>query len=225
MSLQSQESHRQILVDKIPKNYNFFLHISLTIGCCLGISLISWSQIHQSTVWDWLIVVVASRFYSKSFEYWFHRGILHKQRGWPLRAFFAKHRDHHEMYHEAPAETGADPRRNMVVRSRREFFFVLMPWQAILGFFLVASAGSWLVGLVFGANWGWISYLAQAVYVGRFEIMHTLYHCPTGNRLLLYLSEFHFTHHHRRFTTWNFNFSHPPVWDWLWKTSRSRDNR
>lgn len=190
----------------------------MTFGMCIlviTIALVNIVTLRES--WDWwtfFFTALCTAIYANIFEFYLHRDLFHnhKLKG-ILSEFFKRHSTHHQMFYEAPTTESVDSRSKMVIRSKDEIYNVLMPWWSILLFFVVASSGSALIALISNSEViGWISLLSQGLYVCSYEGLHLSYHLSTENRILLWLSRHHFTHHHRNKQKYNMNITWR-LWD------------
>ncbi len=190
----------------------------LTFGMCLLVITVALVNIieypHPWTWWTFFVTVIATGLYANIFEYHLHLDLFHNNKLKGIWGeFFLRHNTHHQMFHEAPDSEPTDSRTKMVIRSNDEIFNVLMPWWAILLFFIVACSGSLLIAKVTGSVFiGWTSLMSQGLYVGLYEGMHLGYHLSSQNRVMLWLSRHHFIHHNRSLQQWNLNIT-ARFWD------------
>jgi hypothetical protein len=218
MSEQSSEQHRSELVKKIPAGYSYVFHMFMTFGMCVSIITYALVNIVESqepwTWWVFLNTFGVTAVYANMFEFHLHRDLFHNNKlTGILSEFFTRHNTHHQMFYEAPDTEPPDSRSKMIIRSKDEIYNVLMPWWSILLFFFVASGGSLLIAKVTGsAIIGWISLFSQGLYVCLYEGLHLSYHLSKKNRVFLWLSRRHFTHHHRSKQQYNMNITWS-LWD------------
>jgi hypothetical protein len=200
---------RKLLVGAIPAWYSGALHFlginvgasALVVGCVLALE--------SPAVWQ-LGVGAGSFAFANLFEWWVHRGPLHKRTRFLERLYQRHTKEHHVVFTHL----------GMQIEDLRQLKLVLFPpWVLPLMVSMAAPVPAllWALGsrdlaLVFFAS-------AMAYYL-VYEWLHLLHHWPRdtwlGRRWLVRTLRRHHTRHHdpARMTRGNFNVSFPLA-DWL----------
>jgi hypothetical protein len=208
------EDRRAQLMAEIPGWYSGLLHFALiNVSGAVVIALAVW-RMERPAPWH-LALVPAFFLFANLFEWWVHRGPLHRPyRG--LGRLYDRHaRSHHVAFVEGSMEIRALRELKLVLFPPWLFpLFMLMnvPLLAVLYFF----TGGLDVGLVF---------LASSVgYYVVYEWLHTLHHWPRESwlgrrRVVGWLRRHHERHHDvKRMLHGNFNVSFPFA-DWVLRST------
>ncbi len=200
----SAEDFRAAQIAAMPRWYSPFAHLTGTLSVGVLAVAIALIMMHHVHWYEFLVAPIAFVF-ANFFEWWAHKNILHHPRRF-LRDLYEKHTPlHHRIYRWG----------DMAIRDRRELRFVLIPASGVLGIVLSASPVALVLGLIFGANVGWIALMTMALYVIMYEMTHLSYHLPKNHPIhrlpfVDRLAEHHARHHDPTFMgRWNFNVTIP----------------
>ena len=207
----------------IPGWYSPVLHLAVPTVVVLGVMAGALSRLGSPGLLDWLTVplTLTGAF---AFEWRVHKSVLHRRtRG--LDLLYERHElAHHVIY------TYDD----MTMRSRREWWLVLMPAYAVVLVALVDIPLTFGVGLVFGRDAGCLYLATSMFFFLTYEWLHLAYHLPQDSfvgriGLVGRLRELHRRHHDPRLMKrWNFNVTIPAfdvVHRTLWSPEReARDD-
>lgn len=209
---QSREAFRAQMLAKIPAWYSPWLHLGATLSVGLAAVVVAIASI-RDLAWVELSTVLVVFVVSNLLEWHAHRNLLHR-RFRPLAVLYDRHTpEHHRVYRYG----------DMEIRSTRELRLVLIPAMGVLGIVVMSAPAALLVGVVLGANVGWLMLLTSALYVVGYEVTHLAYHLPEdsfiGRRgFIRKLRELHAQHHDPRLMQrYNFNVT-VPLGDWLFGT-------
>lgn len=205
----------------VPPRYRPLAHLAASpiIGAILLVACVSRME---SFGWIGLAVVTITVVYSNLVEWCAHRWLLHRR-----RRFWEVLYDRHVPMHHMIYRYGS-----MAVRSRREWFFVLMPAKGVFGLVVLAIPMGLALGTLFGSDVGWIFLTTAGLYAVSYELLHLCYHLPPEHRvqrsaLIRKLSRHHARHHDvELMQKKNFNVT-VPLWDWILGTMapKSRPGR
>lgn len=189
---------------EIPGWYSGIAHLALVnLSCFAVIAACVWAL--EAPRPALLAVALGTLVFANVFEWWVHKGPLHR----PWKGLFALYDRHARTHHVAFTD------EDMAVQHTRELRFVLFPpW--LFPLFLVMTAPGlaalWKLG---GLDVG-LTYVASAVaYYVIYEWLHTLHHWPRdswiGRRALVSRLRRHHERHHEpaRMTSGNWNVSFP----------------
>jgi hypothetical protein len=203
------ERKRAAIVDEIPAWYSPWLHLAAPSVVGLGLMAGALSRLSAPAPLDWLTVPI-SLFGAFAFEWRVHQAVLHR-RAPGLGILYERHElMHHVIY------TYDD----ITMRSRREWWLVLMPAYAVV---LVAVLNAPLtlgVSALFGPNAGCLYLATSMFFFLSYEWLHLAYHLPKDTfigrlGIVAALREHHRRHHDPRLMKrWNFNVT-VPVFDWI----------
>ena len=200
-----------------PRFYNPWLHLAATTGigvACLALGAVEIRHVRPLE----LLVVPVVWVLANGFEWRAHKDILHK-RIWPLQEIYDQHTPNHHAVYMTTA---------MEIRSYDEFRFVLMPAIGVLGIVVSISPFAALVGLLLGANAGWLVLVSGGIYMVVYELSHLSFHLPAdsfvGRMALVRFMRRHHARHHdpRLMNKWNFNVTFP-LFDWLHGTTAPKE--
>jgi hypothetical protein len=206
------ERRRAEVVATIPAWYNPALHLAAPSLVGIGLMVLALSRLSAPRPIH-LVTVPITVFAALGLEWRVHKYVLHRRtRG--VRVLYERHElAHHVVY------TCDD----MTMRSRREWWLVLMPAYAVLLVALVNAPATLLVGLVFGHDPGCIYLATSMFFFLSYEWLHLAYHLPAesfvgGLGVVVALREHHRRHHDPSLMKrWNFNVT-LPAFDWLHRT-------
>lgn len=199
--------------DLIPAHYSGWLHAAFTAS--VSVVIVAWSIAELDAVrpLEWLTIPLTF-LYANLAEYWGHRGPMHHpKRG--LTLIYERHARQHHRFFTSEA---------MALEGSRDLKAVLFP-PVLITFFVLAFALP--VGLVLGwvatPNVAWLFLATALAYFLNYEILHLLYHLPSGSWPTRWpgfqaLRRLHWQHHDPRLMAHcNFNITYP-VGDWLFGT-------
>jgi hypothetical protein len=194
----------------MPRWYSPWAHLACTTGLgvvCLALGVI---EVHHVRPLEWL-VMPAVWLVANGFEWRVHKDVLHKRMPFPASNIYDQHTpNHHAVYMT----------NDMSMRSTREFRMVLMPAIGVAGIIVSIAPFAALVGLLLGANSGWLVFVSGGIYMVVYELTHLGYHVPADSfvgrmKLVRVLRRHHAVHHDPRLMNrWNFNVTFP-LFDWL----------
>jgi hypothetical protein len=217
MNQDSIEALRQAQLEKTPRWYNPWLHLTATTGSGLVVLLVALTRIHDLKPLELLVIPIFA-FLANGAEWRAHKSWLHK-RTWPVYALYDRHTPiHHALYRSD----------DMAIRDRREFRVVLLPSIGVLAIVVVTAPFAYGLSLLVSDNAGWLVLVTSALYVVSYEVFHLSYHLPIDSfigrlRLIAILRSHHARHHDPRWMTrYNFNVN-VPLWDWIRGTMAPKD--
>jgi hypothetical protein len=203
------ERRRGDILGNIPAWYSPVLHLAIPSVVGLGVMLGAVSRLHAPAPLDWITVPV-TLLGALAFEWRVHQSVLHR-RVPGLGLLY----DRHEILHHVIFTYD-----DMAMRSRREWWLVLMPAYAVV---LVAALNAPLtlgISAVFGPNAGCLYLTTAMSFFLSYEWLHLAYHLPADSPIgrlgfIARLREHHRRHHDPRLMKrWNFNVT-VPVFDWI----------
>jgi hypothetical protein len=211
------EERRAQLVGQIPGWYSGPAHFAVINAAGLAVIAAALAALARPAPWH-LALVPAFFVFANLFEWWVHRGPLHRPvRG--LRRLYDRHtRAHHVVFTQ-----GA-----MQVRSTREMRLVLFPPYVFPLFLLMNAPLLGLLALAGGLDLGLVFLASAVAYYLVYEWLHTLHHWPRESwigrrRVVAWLRRHHEAHHDvRRMIQGNWNVSFP-LWDRLLGTTLPQD--
>ena len=212
------EDRRTALLAGIPARYSGALHFAFVNLLGAGLVAASLAQVRELAPWQ-LACVPAFLLFDNLFEWWIHKGPLHRRAPLLGRLYERHTRSHHVVF---TAE-------RMAIGGARELKLVLFPaWVLPLLLVLVAP----LTGALFliEPNLAWLFLGSSFAYYLLYEWLHTLHHLPrrgwlARSRLAAALGEHHARHHEpARMTRGNFNVSFPLA-DWLLRSTLPAEER
>ncbi len=210
--VEARTAARARLQASIPERYSPWLHLAATTGVG-AVSLAVGLAMLRAPRWQELLVVPLTFVLANLFEWRAHKDLLHRRR-WFAKVLYDRHTpEHHVVF-------GYD---DMAVRDWKELKLVLIPAFGVAGIVATMLPLALGLGLLFGANVGWLFLITTAVYVVGYELSHLAYHLPEQSfvgrlALVRVLREHHRRHHHPRLMQrWNFNVT-IPLGDWVHRT-------
>jgi hypothetical protein len=184
----------------------------------LGAAALTWfiSHLQSPVTWyQWAVVPVVF-LVSNIVEWAMHRYVMHRPRKNPIaRAIYARHTlNHHEFFTE----------ENYTIDVIRDYRIVFFPPYTEIAAIVLTVPGALLLGVILGANAGWLTLCTTTALYLVYEAFHFschvsdnwfLRHCPFVNTIRRH----HAAHHNQRImTTRNLNLTFP-IADWLFGTS------
>jgi hypothetical protein len=211
------ERRRGEIVATVPAWYSPLWHLAAPTAVSLGLMIGALCRLHAPRAVD-LLTVPVTLLGAFGFEWRVHQLVLH-HRAPGLGLLYERHElMHHVIYtHE-----------DMTMRSRREWWLVLMPAYAVVLVALVNAPITALVAALAGGDAACLYLATSMAFFLSYEWLHLAYHLPREsfvgrNRVVARLREHHRRHHDPRLMKrWNFNVT-IPVFDWLHRTVWSPD--
>jgi hypothetical protein len=207
------ERQRRAITALIPGWYNPWVHLS--IPTTLGVAVVAGAVLLMRDLRAIeLLAVPAGLFFIFFFEWNAHKHVLHRRR--PLVSVIY---DRHELQHHVIYTD-----KDMAMRSRREFWLILVPAYAIMLIFVTSLPLAYLLSLVLSPNVGLLFIATAMVFFVAYEWLHLAYHLPPESAVgrlgvIAFLREHHRIHHDPRLMRhWNFNVT-VPVFDWIFRTN------
>ncbi len=203
----SREQVRARWHAEIPRWYWPWGHLAFPSLVGLGIIGGAIASVRELRPWQ-LLTVPLVLLLSNAVEWRVHKVVLHR-RFWPLQDLYYRHTpNHHRVF-----ITG-----DMVIRSPREFRFVLLPFWAIVALFFLTGPITAGLALAGQHNLAALFVATSMGYVLSYEWLHLAYHLPPDSfvgRRVTRLRKHHATHHDPSLMqSWNFNVT-LPLWDWI----------
>ncbi len=211
-----QPERRAQIVARLPARYNPTLHLAIPalIGLCVLVVAIVRLQTNTLRPIE-LLSIPITLFAAFGFEWRAHKSILHRRL--PLLGLLY---ERHELYHHVIFTD-----RDMAVKSKREWWFVLMPAYAVVLIFLTMVLPiAFVIERYVTTNVAMFVTITSMVFLLSYEWLHLAYHLPLDhpiarNRIIAKLREHHRRHHEPRLMKrWNFNVT-VPLFDWLHGTT------
>jgi hypothetical protein len=202
-----REEVRARWLAEIPWWYSPWGHLAFPSVVGLGTIAVAIHAIHHLQAWQ-AFTVPAVLLLSNAVEWRVHKQVLHR-RTWPLEELYDQHTpNHHRVF----------VTEDMVIRSPREFRFVLMPFYAIVALFFLTAPLTLVLLLVGQPNVAALFVVTSMAYVLSYEWLHLAYHLPPESfvgRMVGTLRRHHAIHHDPSLMQkWNFNVT-IPLWDWV----------
>lgn len=202
----------------IPSWYSPALHLAVPTVVVLGVMAGALCALRSPRPLDWLAVPL-TLLGAFAFEWRVHKSVLHRRTP-GLSLLYERHElAHHVIY------TYDD----MTMRSRREWWLVLMPAYAVVLVAIFNAPVTLGVRYLFGHDPACLYLATSMFFFLTYEWLHLAYHLPEDSfvgrlGLVRSLRELHRRHHDPRLMKrWNFNVT-VPVFDWihrsLWSPER-----
>jgi hypothetical protein len=212
------ERQRAAIVSRIPAGYRPWVH--LVVPSAIGLSILGAAlfQIEGLTARD-LLTVPITLLAGFGFEWRAHKDILHKRR--PLLGILY---ERHELAHHVIFTAG-----DLSMRSRKEWFLILMPPYAIVLVFLLVVPIAFLAAYFGTWSSAMLVIATSMLFFLSYEWLHLIYHLRDDSPmrrlpLIARLREQHRRHHEPRLMKrWNFNVTVPlfdVVHGTLWSPER-----
>ena len=210
-----QALYRQRFVEETPRWYRGELHLAFMLVVTLGTIAYCWSNIENSSAWEWLMIIPIVLFGNWA-EWAAHRYILHR----PVPGLRMVYKRHCTVHHQFFTH------HDLGYKGQKEWRALLFPPFAPVGFILVSIPPALVVGWLISANAGYIVVLTMAAYYLMYEGLHTLSHLDDARYpflkhvpLVNTVRRMHYVHHVLGFMqTRNFNLTFP-ICDALFGTS------
>lgn len=209
---------RAQIVAHMPARYNPSLHLAIPTAIGLGVLVTALARLQANTLRPIeLLAIPVTLLAAFGFEWRAHKSILHRRLPL-LGVLYERHElQHHVIYTD----------QDMAMRSKREWWFVLMPPYAIVLVFLTLVLPlAIVIERYVTTNVAMLVTATSMVFFLSYEWLHLAYHLPTDHPvgrlpLIAKLREHHRRHHEPRLMKrWNFNVT-VPVFDWLYGTTWS----
>jgi hypothetical protein len=205
--------------ERIERWYNGPLHVMVIYG--FGIPMLLWfiSNIADPVRWyQWAVIPVVF-LVSNILEWGMHLYIMHRPRSNRIaRAIYTRHTlMHHQFFTE----------KNYTIDGVRDFRIVFFPPYTELAALLLAVPGSMLLGLLLGANAGWLSMCTVGILYMTYEFFHFCCHVRDNwfvrNVPFVNTIRRHHVAHHDQSIMMDRNMNLTfPIADWLFGTSDLR---
>ena len=211
-------NRRAQIVAHLPARYSPTMHLAIPamIGLCVLIVAIVRVQTNALRPIE-LLSIPVTLFAAFGFEWRAHKSILHRRL--PLLGLLY---ERHELYHHVIFTD-----RDMAVKSRREWWFVLMPAYAVVLIFLtLVLPFAFVIERFVTTNVAMFVTITAMVFFLSYEWLHLAYHLPLEHPIarlgfIAKLREHHRRHHEPRLMKrWNFNVT-VPLFDRLHGTTWS----
>ncbi|MEQ1610668.1 MAG: fatty acid hydroxylase family protein [Hyphomonadaceae bacterium] len=204
---------------RIERWYNPALHV-LSIYVLGGLALWFFISNLRAPIgwWQWAVVPVVL-LVSNMLEWAMHLYVMHRPRRNPIaRAIYSRHTlMHHQFFTE----------HNYTIEGPRDFRIVLFPPYTQIAALALAAPGSFVLGLVLGANAGWLSMIMVVSHYMIYEFFHFCCHVPDNwfvrNAPFVNTIRRHHVAHHEQAIMMHYNMNLTfPISDWLFGTSDLR---
>jgi hypothetical protein len=210
---QLSRTFRESYVASTPAWYHGAMHLAFTLCFTGGIAIYSWLQLHQVTVWEWL--VIAPMFLFGNWAEWAgHRYLLHDPKS-AIKMAYKRHVGVHHVFFS---------HRTLEYNGHKEWRALLFPPLAPVLFMLSALPAALVLGLMWSSNAAYVVMLTMGAYFLMYEGLHTLSHLPDVHFLdkipvINTVRRMHILHHNMDYMhTHNFNLTFP-ICDALFGTS------
>jgi len=210
----ARERRRAEIVAETPARYSPTVHLAVPSLVGLSVFVASLLRIEALRPVE-LLAIPVTWIAALGFEWRVHKDILHHRM--PLLGLLYERHElaHHVIYTD----------RDMTMRSRREFWLVLMPPYAIVLVFLFLVLPL-AIGLtyVLGTNVAMLVTATSMAFFLSYEWLHLAYHLPVDHPVakvgvIARLREHHLRHHEPRLMKrWNFNVT-VPLFDWIHRST------
>jgi hypothetical protein len=209
---------RAQIVTRIPTRYSPTMHLAIPAAIGLSVLIAAFVRLQTNAFRPVeLLTIPITLLAAFGFEWRAHKSILHRRL--PLLGVLY---DRHELHHHVIFTD-----RNMAMRSRREWWFVLMPPYAIaLVFLTLVLPIAIVIERYVTTNVAMLVTATSMVFFLSYEWLHLAYHLPEEHPIarlgfIAKLREHHRRHHEPRLMKrWNFNVT-VPLFDWLYGTTWS----
>ncbi|HRI62889.1 MAG TPA: sterol desaturase family protein [Polyangium sp.] len=209
---------RAQMVAHMPTRYSPTLHLAIPalIGFAVLMTAIVRLQTNVLRPAE-LLTIPVTLLLGFGFEWRAHKDILHRRL--PLLGILY---ERHELYHHVIFTD-----RDMAMRSKREWWFVLMPpYAVVLVFLTLVLPMAIVIEKYVSTNVAMLVTATSMVFFLSYEWLHLAYHLPADHpisqwRVIAKLREHHRRHHDPRLMKrWNFNVT-VPLFDLLHGTTWS----
>jgi len=219
------ERRAQALAD-IPAGYSPTLHFAIPAAIGLSVLIAALVRLQTNALRPVeLLAIPVSLLAGFGFEWRAHKDILHRRL--PLLGVLY---ERHELHHHVIFTD-----RDMAIRDRREWWYVLMPpYAVILVFLALVLPMAFVLERYISTNVAMLVSATSMVFFLSYEWLHLAYHLPPNHpigrlSIIAKLREHHRRHHDPRLMKrWNFNVT-VPLFDWLhgtiWSPEREEKAR
>ena len=209
-----QRQFREQYRANISPFYSGLLHVGVMYAVGISLLIYVFRQLDSAT-WAWLMVLpvaVAGNF----LEWAMHKYVMHRHIDvFALRAIYDRHtRQHHQYFTDT----------DHTINSVREFRIVFFPWRVLAVLVVGGGSASWLIGMLWGSNAGYISFMTVIAHYLLYETFHVCCHVPDNAfvRHMPFINTIrrhHAAHHNLGLMMHkNMNLTFP-LTDWLMGTS------
>jgi hypothetical protein len=211
-----QSAFRDAYRLKIEGWYSPAAHVVLIYAIGIGALSFFLSRITHPIAWYQWAVIPLVALVSNILEWAMHRYVMHRPHNNMIaRAIYKRHTQmHHQFFTE----------KNCKIDAIRDFRIVFFPPYTEIAALALAAPGSLLIGLLFGANAGWLSISTVACLYMVYELFHLCCHVSDNwfVRTMPFINTIrrhHVAHHeHAIMMDRNMNLTFP-IADWLFRTS------
>jgi hypothetical protein len=209
---QERPERRAQIVAHMPARYSPTLHLAIPtmIGLSVFVTAIVRLQTNSLKLIE-LLTIPITLLAAFGFEWRAHKDILHRRL--PLLGLLY---ERHELFHHVIYTD-----RDMAMRSKREWWFVLMPpYAVVLVFLTLVLPFAIVIETYVNRNVAMLVSATSMVFFLSYEWLHLAYHLPKDHPIarlgiIAKLREHHRRHHEPRLMKrWNFNVT-IPVFDLL----------
>jgi hypothetical protein len=217
---------RAQIVAEMPARYSPTLHLAIPglIGLCVLVTAFVRLQTNLLRPIE-LLTIPITLLAGFGFEWRAHKDVLHRRL--PLLGLLY---ERHELKHHVIFTD-----RDMAMRSKREWWFVLMPpYAVVLVFLTLVLPLAIVIERYASTNVAMLVTATSMVFFLSYEWLHLAYHLPPDHPVgrlwfIAKLREHHRRHHEPRLMKrWNFNVT-VPLFDWLhgtiWSATREEKVR
>jgi len=213
-----QSKHRVQIVARVPSRYSPTMHLAIPAVIGIGVLITSFIRLQTNLLRPTeLLTIPITLLAAFGFEWRAHKDILHRRL--PLLGVLYERHElaHHVIY----------THRDMAMRSKREWWFVLMPsYAVVLVFLTLVLPIAIVIERYVTTNVAMLVTATSMVFFLSYEWLHLAYHLPEDHPIarigvIAKLREHHRRHHEPRLMKrWNFNVT-VPLFDWLHGTTWS----
>lgn len=210
-----QRQYRRGYRERVAGWYNGFLHIGLIYVIGFTALYIYLANLQNVAWWQWLAVPVTFLF-CNFFEWWLHRYVMHRpSQNKVFRAIYTRHTlMHHQFFTQ----------QEMRFADHLDYRVTFFPPYALATFTLMSIPGALILGLLFGANVGWLFIATTTSVYLIYEFMHFCCHVEDNAfvRHMPFINTIrrhHAAHHDQSLMMErNMNLTFP-IMDWAFGTS------
>lgn len=211
-----QAAFREEYRSRIERWYNGPVHCLVIYAIGGGALAFFISQMNQPIRWwQWAVIPVVFLI-SNILEWAMHLYVMHRPHKNPIAR--AIYRRHTLMHHQFFTET------DHIVKDMRDLRIVLFPPYTEIGALALAAPGSLILGLLLGANAGWLSMCTVVSLYMIYEFFHLCCHVPDNwfvrhAPFVNTIRRHHAAHHDQSIMMHrNMNLTFP-IADWMFGTS------
>jgi hypothetical protein len=209
---EARPERRAQIVANVPARYSPAMHLAIPAMIGLGVLVAALARLQTNALRPIELLAVPITLLSGfGFEWRAHKDILHRRLPL-LGVLYERHElSHHVIFTD----------RDMAMRSKREWWFILMPpYAVILVFLTLVLPLAIVIERYVTTNVAMLVTATSMVFFLSYEWLHLAYHLPTDHPIarlgvIAKLREHHRRHHEPRLMKrWNFNVT-VPLFDWL----------